>query len=456
MKVRLIYPTWERIYYQTKYILPPLGVLVVGGLTPEGVEVNLTDENVDTIDFDEKPDLVAISTMLLAQAERAFEIGDEFRARGIPVDLGGLSVSTLPEEAQLHADAICVGEAEGVWPRILEDAQKGQLKKVYSRGPDARFVESDEIGTPRRSLLDKPKYNYRGVEMLDLIETSRGCRFKCYPCQVPMVSGNAHRIKQIDRVIEEMASIPNDRLFIVDNSMEQNEQHQEELFQAMIDADLGKMWVAHPISVKPKILELAARSGCWYVYHAIHKPSDLIRERVKMHHDHGIGVEGTIMVGLDNHEKDIFKRITDFLLDIDLDLAEFTVLTPFPGTPVFDDFKKEGRILHEDWRKYNAEQVVYQPAKMTPEELQKGYQYCWEEFYREQPEKQRMFKLFKRLYAKHEWNPPASDKGEAQFNAKGVHGALWGGVIDAAQQKRIEARRQRRRERAAAKNVSTG
>jgi radical SAM superfamily enzyme YgiQ (UPF0313 family) len=272
---------------------------------------------------------------------------------------------------------------------------------------------------------------------------------------VPMVSGNAHRTKQIDRVIEEMAAIPNDRLFIVDNSLEQNVQHQEELFRAMIDADLGKKWVAHPISVTHKNLDLAARSGCWYVYHAIHKPSDLIRERVKMHHDYGIGVEGTVMVGLDNHDTDIFKRITDFLLEIDLDLAEFTVLTPFPKTKVFDTFKKDGRILHEDWSKYNAEQVVYQPAKMTPDQLQEGFKYCWTEFYREQPEQQRMFKLFKRLYTKHEWNPATTNKGESQFSAKGVAGQLWGGVIDAAQQNRIENRRKKRRERSAARNLPT-
>lgn len=426
MRIRFIYPTWERIYYQTKYILPPLGVLVVGALTPEDVEVTLTDENVETIDFDEKPDLVAISTMLLAQAKRGFEIADEFRARGVPVVMGGLSVTTLPEEAAKHADAIVIREAEGVWPELIEDFRKGQLKKKYERG---MFAEGVEIATPRRSMLNKPLYNYRGMEMLDLIETSRGCRFGCYPCQVPMVSGKKHRIKAIDRVIEEMASIPNDRLFIVDNSLEQNEAHQKELFQAMIDAKLNKKWVSHPLSVKPEILELAALAGCWYVYHAIYKPSDLIRDRVKMIHDFGIGVEGTIMVGLDNHTTDIFKRIVDFLLEIELDLAEFTVLTPFPGTKVFDTMKADGRILHEDWSKYNAEQVVYQPIKMTPDELQKGYQYCWEEFYREIPEPERMFRLFRRLKKRHRWNPVLSRPGEGQFKAAGVAGRLWGGVV---------------------------
>jgi radical SAM superfamily enzyme YgiQ (UPF0313 family) len=436
MKVRLIYPIWERIYYQTKYILPPLGVLVVGGLTPDDVEVELTDENVGPIDFDEDVDLVAISTMLLAQAKRAYEIADKFRARGVKVVMGGLSVSTVPHEAALHADAIVIGEAEGVWPQVLADFKNGELKKRYSRSNG--YVPGAEIGSPRRKLLNKPAYNYRGVEMLDLIETSRGCKFACYPCQVPTVSGSKHRIKAIDRVIEEMASIPNDRLFIVDNSLEQNEAHQLELFRAMAESKLDKKWVAHPISVKPEILEWAQRSGCWYVYHAIFKPSDLIRERIKLHHDHGIGVEGTIMVGLDNHDTDIFKEITDFLLEVNLDLAEFTVLTPFPGTRVFDDFKANGRMLHEDWSKYNAEQVVFKPKLMSPEQLEEGYRYCWTEFYKEMSEPERMYRLFRRLSRRTPWRPNISAPGDKQFTAPGI-GKLWGGVMDADAQARKAA-----------------
>ncbi len=428
MKIRLIYPVWERIYYQTKYILPPLGVITMAGTIPEEHEVKLTDENVETIDFDEDVDLVMISTMLLAQAKRGWEIGDEFRRRGKTVILGGLSVTTLPELAAEHADAIVIGEAEGVVPQLLEDVKNGTLKRVYQR---PSYAKGTSMVTPRRDLLNKPLYNYRGVEMLDLIETSRGCRFGCYPCQVPFVSGTKHRTKAIDRVIEEMASIPNDRLFIVDNALEQDENHQKELYKAMIDAKLGKKWVAHPISCTPEIMDLAAQSGCWYVYHAIHKPSQLMRDRIKMHHDHGIGVEGTIMVGLDNHNKDIFKELTDFLLDCELDLAEFTVLTPLPGTPVFDKMKAEGRLLHTDWSKYNAEQVVYKPAQMTPDELQEGYIYMWDEFYKAVPERHRMWRLFKRLYKRHEWAPVTSpSEGEARFQAKGAPGGrLWGGVV---------------------------
>ncbi len=428
MKIRLIYPTWERIHYQTKYILPPLGVLVVGGLTPDDCEVALTDENVEPIDFDEDVDLVAISTMLLAQAKRGWEIADRFRARGVKVVIGGLSATTLPMQAALHADAVVTGEAEGIWPKIIDDARKGQLQKFYKRDD---YVPGATIARPDRSLLNEPLYNYRGVQMLSLIETSRGCKFGCYPCQVPFVSGTTHRQKTIDEVIEEMASIQNDRLFIVDNSLEQDEDHQRQLFKAMIDAKLNKTWVAHPISAKPDILELAAESGCWYVYHAIHKPSELMRERIKMHHDAGIGVEGTIMVGLDNHDKDIFKRIVDFLLEVDLDLAEFTVLTPFPGTKVFDTFKAEGRLLHEDWSKYNAEQVVYRPTQMTPQELEDGYRYCWDEFYKEIPERRRMYRLFKRLRDRHRWAPNVSKKGNEQYEAPGIRGSLWGGVADA-------------------------
>ena len=241
------------------------------------------------------------------------------------------------------------------------DQERGALKPVYQR---QGFADAADIPSPRRDLLDDRQYTYRGLRMMDLIETSRGCRFGCFPCQVPFVSGKEHRVRDIEKVVDEMAAIDCDRVFIVDNALEQNEDHQRALFKAMVRAK--KSWVAHPISAKPDILKLAADSGCWYVYHQIHKESGGIRDKVRMMHDFGIAVQGTILLGIDSHGPDVFKRMVDFLLEIDLDLAEFTVMTPFPQTPLFDQMKKEGRLLHEDWGLYNAENVVFRPARMTP------------------------------------------------------------------------------------------
>jgi len=151
MKIKFICPSWQRLEYQTHYVLPPLGLTVVAALTPAHHEVVLEDENVESIDFDEPVDLVGISTMLVSQAPRAFEVADEFRARGVPVVIGGLTASCIPEQAARHADAVVVGEAEGIWPVLLEDLERGELKPLYRR---SEFVNATE--TPRARRADAP------------------------------------------------------------------------------------------------------------------------------------------------------------------------------------------------------------------------------------------------------------------------------------------------------------
>ena len=425
MKIKFICPTWQRLQYQTHYVLPPLGLTVVAALTPDGHEVTLEDENVEPIDFDADVDLVGISTMLISQAPRAFEVADQFRARGVPVVIGGLTASCIPDHAAKHADAVVIGEAEGIWPQVVQDAERGELKPLYRR---ETFVDAKEIPRARRDLLNPDHYTYRGVRMMDLIETSRGCRFGCFPCQVPHVSGKEHRLRDINEVVDEMAAVDCDRVFIVDNALEQNEEHQKALFKEMKRA--GKSWVSHPISAKPEILELAADSGCWFVYQAIFGESEMIREKIKLFHDYGIGVQGTILLGMDRHGPDIFERMVEFLLDCDLDLAEFTVLTPFPGTPFFDQMKRAGRLLHEDWGQYNAENVVFKPAKMTPDQLQEGYQYMWDAFYKQESQPAKMFGLYKRLASRRRFSPALGRREQrAVPNQTAGSGALWGGVV---------------------------
>jgi radical SAM superfamily enzyme YgiQ (UPF0313 family) len=163
---------------------------------------------------------------------------------------------------------------------------------------------------------------------------------------------------------------------------------------------LKKKWCCHPIEDKPEVLDLAAQAGAWYVYQAVFDTSDYIRERVKRYHDHGIGVEGTILLGLDSHTEDSIKRLIDFLLDIELDLAEFTVLTPFPHTKAFDELKQQNRILSTDWDEYSADQVVYQPRHMAPERLQELLDYAWNAFYRDESQNIKMAKLFQQVVRK--------------------------------------------------------
>lgn len=148
------------------------------------------------------------------------------------------------------------------------------------------------------------------------------------------------------------------------------------------------------------MLDLAAQAGAWYVYQAVFDTSDYIRDRIQRYHDHGIGVEATVLLGLDSHSEDDIKRLIDFLLEIDLDLAEFTVLTPFPHTKAYDELKKQNRIFSFDWNEYSADKVVYYPKQMSPDRLQELLQYAWDSFYHDEPQEIKMFKLFQRVIRK--------------------------------------------------------
>ncbi|MBI5623144.1 MAG: cobalamin B12-binding domain-containing protein [Elusimicrobia bacterium] len=392
MRVKLVYPAWPRLRQQTPFILPPLGLAVVAGLTPPGHEVSLADENARPVDLDDHPDIVGIGAMLTCQLKRAFEIADRYRAKGVPVVLGGVAATCVADEARLHADAVVLGEAEGLWPRILADVSQGKLSAVYQR---KEFASGLEIPSPRRDLLAGDEYSYRGLRMVDLVETARGCGLGCFPCVVGGFSGRGFRPRDLGAVAAELAAIPNDRIYVVDNALQQDETHERAVFSALKAA--GKRWVGHCVSASPELALLAADCGCWYVYQAVVSLSDEFRRKAAVFHDHGIGVEATVLLGVDSHGPDIFRRMVDYLLEADVEIAEFTVQTPFPGTRLFDELKAAGRLLHQDWSRYNADEVVFQPARMTPQQLEEGCQWAWREFYGSDPQRARMARLLRRV-----------------------------------------------------------
>jgi len=396
MKLKLIYPKWPKLARQTEFHLPPHGPVVFAAALPEDVEVTFIDENLEAIDFDDPVDLVAISMMLTVQVERGWEIADSYRRKGVKVIFGGISTMLHAEETMSHADAVFIGEAEGKMEQVLADFKAGRLKKIYNCLEDRPAI--DTIGNARRDILKKDLYNYRGIQMVDLVHASRGCRFHCYPCAVAYLGGKQFRPRPIEQAIEEMAGIDNNRLFIVDNSLAQDTQWEMELFRAMIP--LKKKWCSHPIEDKPEVLDLAARAGAWYVYQAVFDTSDYIRDRIKRYHDHGIGVEGTILLGLDHHTEDYIKGLIDFLLEIKLDMAEFTVLTPFPHTQAYDELKAQDRIFSYDWNDYSADKVVYYPKHMSPDKLQQLFYDAWDTFYQDESQEIKMFKLFQQVIQK--------------------------------------------------------
>ena len=396
MKFRLIYPKWPKLARQTEFHLPPHGPVVFAATLPDDVEVDFIDENLEIIDFDDPVDFVGISMMLTVQVQRGWEIADTYRKKGIKVLFGGIATMLHAEETMKHADAVFLGEAEGRMERVFADFRQGALKPCYDFLDDRPDIAL--VGPARRDILNRSLYNHKGVQMVDLVHASRGCRFHCYPCAVAYLGGKEFRPRPIDKAIAEMAAIDNNRLFIVDNSLAQNTAWEMDLFREMIP--LKKKWCSHPIEDKPEVLDLAAQAGAWYVYQAVFDTSDYIRERIKRYHDHGIGVEGTILLGLDDHTEDSIKRLIDFLLEIELDLAEFTVLTPFPHTRAYEELQQQNRILSTNWDEYSADRVVYQPKHMTPERLQDLLEYAWSTFYRDESQNIKMAKLFQQVVRK--------------------------------------------------------
>jgi len=396
-KITLVYPKWHKIPDQTEFHLPPHGPVCVAASIPEQYEVRFIDENVDELDFSLSTDIVLLSMMLTCQLPRGKEIAAKFQSLGVPVVAGGIAAMLHAEEVAGFVNTIFLGETEdGRLARVLADFENGRLQGRYDYFHDFPPIES--VGPARREILNRQRYVYRGVQMVDLVHASRGCRFNCFPCATAFLGGRKFRPRPIAKVVEELNLIDNNRLFLVDNSLAQDRDWVMELFEAMIP--LKKKWISHPILDEDKVIAKAAEAGCWYVYQAVFDTSDVIRERVKRLKDHGIGVEAAVLLGTDNQDADYIKRLVDFLLEIDIDMAEFSILTPFPHTPVTERYSEEGRILHQDWGRYTTAEVVYRPKNMSPEVLQEMYHYAWDTFYKEIPQSLRMSRLFTEVVKK--------------------------------------------------------
>jgi len=396
LKFLLVYPKWPKLPFQTEFHLPPHGPVVMAAAIPPWVEVTFADENVEEVPFDGGWDVVGVSTMLTCQLPSAFEIAARFRIQKIPVIFGGIATMLHHEEVKKHADSVFLGEAEGRLDQVFDDINAGALKPKYDYLQN--FPDIALVGPARRSILRHENYSYKGTAMVDLFHASRGCRFNCFPCCTPFLGGRNFRPRPIARVVEELATIGNDRLFVVDNSLAQDKKWELELFTAM--APFKKRWCCHPIEDDDDVLAKAAEAGAWYVYQAVFDTSDFIRNRIRRYKQFGIGVEGTIILGTDDHTEDGIRRLVDFLAEAELDLAEFTVLTPFAHTPIRESLEAEGRILTNDFSRYTTGEVVFRPKHMKPDKLQELYEYAWKTFYKDEPQRYKMYKLFKRILDK--------------------------------------------------------
>jgi radical SAM superfamily enzyme YgiQ (UPF0313 family) len=390
MKLLLIWPAWigPGLDRNSVSITPPLSLGILAALTPPDWDVRLVDETLEPVDYDYPADLVGI-TVLTNHAPRVYEMADRFRARGRKVVLGGFHVTALPEEAAQHADAVVVGEAEELWPQVLADLLAGGLRPVYratARPQGFNWVR------PRRDLFPK-----RGYRLPAATQTTRGCPFRCSYCSVTQFYGHDYRFRPVADVVEELAEMRSPLVMLVDDNIVGNPRRAKELFRALIPLKLR--WLSQgsiTMAEDEELLDLAHRSGCAGILIGIEslnaaglaavgkKFNNPARydEAIKRLHDHGIAIIGAFVLGLDGDDESVFDRTLEFVLRSRLELAQFSVLTPLPDTPLYSQLDAEGRLFDRDWSHYNGRDVVFQPKGMTAERLFEGTIQVWKETYK--------------------------------------------------------------------------
>ncbi len=374
--------------------MPCLGLLKVAALTPPDWQVTIVDEKVEPLPPNLEPDLVGITTMTTT-VERGYEIADLYRRRGTKVVMGGMHASCLPEEALQHCDSVVVGEAEVLWPQLLADFDRQSVQPVYRH----------EDGYPSLQGLPRPNWEmYRQKPYLPVhfVETTRGCPIDCEFCAVTSAFGGRYRSRPQDDVIAELQALRpfegfftlKNCVFFVDDNIISNRAYAREFLTRIADFKLN--WFAQAsmnIANDPQILDLCRQSGCVGLFlgfetlspealasigKGVNHPERYL-EVVQKIHDHGIGIDGSFVFGLDTDDAGVFERTVDFVRRAKLEVAYFSILTPYPGTRLYRRLAAEGRLLGERWSLYDGSHVVYRPKTFAPEVLLSGYHQAFKE-----------------------------------------------------------------------------
>jgi radical SAM superfamily enzyme YgiQ (UPF0313 family) len=388
VKIELISPAVEE-----NAPIPNLALSILAALAPPDAYITLTDDLLTPIDLEKglkEVDLVGI-TVLTKTALRAYRIADAYRKRGVPVVLGGIHPTALPGEAKEHGDAVVIGEAETIWPQLIEDLRAGNLKDFYQQ---EKFTDPTEIPRPRRDILPK-----RGYFPLDVVQITRGCPFRCEFCSVRKFFGDTYRFRPIGDVVEEIKSLPHRLIMFNDDNIVGNPSFSEELLNALIP--LKKKWVGQVSLAGLKEagnVELLKRSGCIGLligFESLSR-SNLVqsqkyqndpsayREIIDTLHRFGITIWGSFIFGFDEDEPSVFHETAAFAIRTKLFSVVFAVLTPYPGTALHQRLKKEGRLVQDEWwRSENPEESAphFAPKKMSGEVLREGWKKAWREFY---------------------------------------------------------------------------
>ena len=388
MKVELIVPAVEE-----NARIPNLALPILAGLCPTDVEVSFTDDLLTPIDLErdlKKVDLVGI-TVLSKTALRAYHIADAYRKKGIQVVLGGMHPTALPEEAKEHADSVVIGEAEEIWPHLIEDVRMGNPKPFYRQ---AGRTELSRIPMPRREILPK-----RGYLPLDVVQVTRGCPFRCEFCSVQKFFGEEFRFRPISHVVEEVRHLPHRWMMFNDDNIIGNPSYSRELLKALIP--LKKKWFGQ-VSLfglkNVEHVELLAKSGCTSLFIGFESlsktnmmksqkfqndPSEY-RDIIDTLHRHGIAISGAFIFGFDEDDPSVFEETVSFALQTKLFSGVFMILTPYPETAFYHRVREEKRLVEDRWWLLERPEDCaphFLPMRMGRETLLSGWKSAWKEFY---------------------------------------------------------------------------
>ncbi len=393
MNILLIAPasgSWrhagQRKYFSGKtFRFSMLSLLAVAAESPPGVNLRIIDEQVDEIPWDDPFDLIGI-TCMTAAAPRAYEIADYFRKRCIPVVLGGMHPTFCSEEAGRHADAIVLGEAEGIWSQVVMDARNRCLKPIYGH----KYLPTLKgLKHPPRYLLAGDKY-----KTIHAVQATRGCPNFCNFCSISAFYQATHRKRPVEEVIAEISEMPSKFFMFIDDNLTADKNYAGQLFEALVP--LRKRWVTQTtidIADDLRLVQLAARAGCVGIFIGFETFSernleaankgfnrvDKYKEAVKTLHSLGIGVEAGIVFGFDHDDPSVFERTLRVMDELKIDAAQISIFTPLPGTPRFNSMKK--RIINTDWSYYDFHHAVFQPHNMSAQDLKDGHDWVTSRFY---------------------------------------------------------------------------
>lgn len=394
MKVKLILPAlteakspyWRPVKYS---LFPPLGLATLAGYLSDADEIDLQDEHVETLRLDDEPDLVVIQ-VYITSAYRAYALADHYRRKGAYVCLGGLHVTSLPDEAAAHADTIFLGPGEDTWPQFLTDFRAGQPGKRYQ----SRLRTLEALPPIRRDLIKRRLYL-----VPNSIVVSRGCPHVCDFCykEAFFQGGKSFYTQTVDAALAEIDRLPGRHLYFLDDHLFGNSRFAAALFDGM--KGMGRLWQAAGTVksvLQPELLEKAVASGLRSLFVGFEtlNPANLTAQRkyqnlnrdygaaIRRLHDLGVMINGSFVFGMDEDDPTVFDRTVEWAIGQGIETATFHILTPYPGTALYDRIAAEQRLLHSNWDLYDTRHTVFQPKQMTPTQLEEGYWRAYAEFYR--------------------------------------------------------------------------